>query len=345
MPKPTRHDAARPVCSLALAAALLSPTGAFALDTAPPQRLTLPRAQGEPAERCVATQAAADGVSILLEQTFADPFDTLELQGSERWTPHYDGGFDAPSGRWPGADWLSKRTLQGNQEQQIYVDPAYRGKGPAPLYLNPFRLHDGVLSIVAERTPAPLRELLHGFEYTSGLLTSRASLVQRYGYFEIRARIPAGKALWPAFWLLPADKSWPPELDILEVVGQQAELIVSTAHWVGADGKRASSGCRTRKPEAPTGFHHYGALWTPESITYYFDREPVAHLTTPPGMDKPMFMLMNLAVGGNMVGKADADTPLPARFEIDFVAAYALPGQASCQPRRAAQEVNACSPR
>lgn len=312
----------------------------------PPARLSLPSAQGTPGERCAATQRAPGPAPLQLEQTFADTFDTLDLQGSDRWIPHYDGGYDPNGGRWLGYDWLPKRTLPNNKEQQIYVDPAYRGKGQKALGLNPFRVKDGVLSIVAERIPDALRETLHDFEFMSGVLTSRASLVQRYGYFEMRARMPAGKALWPAFWLLPADKSWPPEIDIVELVGQQPELVVTTTHWVGPDGKHSSSGCRTRKPETTTGFHTYGALWTAEHITYYFDREPIAHMKTPPGMDRPMYMLLNMGVGGNMVGRADADTPLPASYDIDFVAAYALPGQPPpCQPRRAAQDVNACNPR
>jgi beta-glucanase (GH16 family) len=169
--------------------------------------------------------------------------------------------------------------------------------------------------------------------------------VQRYGYFEMRARIPAGKALWPAFWLLPADKSWPPEIDILEVVGQQADLMVTTTHWTGSDGKRQASGCRTSLPSASSAFHLFGALWTPERIVYYIDREPVAQLATPPGVDKPMYLLLNLAVGGNMVGRADDQTPLPASYDIDWVTAYTLPGHPPCEPRRSAAEVNRCDAR
>jgi beta-glucanase (GH16 family) len=225
------------------------------------------------------------------------------------------------------------------------VDPSYRGTAPQPLGLNPFRVNGGVLSIVAQRTPPEFRPFLYDFEFTSGVLTTRASLVQRYGYFEMRARIPAGKALWPAFWLLPADKSWPPEIDILEVVGQQPDLMVTTTHWVGADGKHQSSGCRTRVADAATSFHLFGVLWTPERIVWYIDRDPVAQLTTPAGLDKPMYLLLNLAVGGKMVGPADDLTPIPASFEVDWVAAYTLPGHPACEPRRSAQESQTCQTR
>jgi hypothetical protein len=58
-----------------------------------------------------------------------------------------------------------------------------------------------------------------------------------------------------------------------------------------------------------------------------------------------MYILLNLAVGGNMVGRADAETPLPARFDIDWVAAYTLPGHPACEPRRSAQESQTCQTR
>lgn len=113
-------------------------------------------------------------------------------------------------------------------------------------------------------------------------------------------------------------------MDIVEVVGQQPELIVSTAHWTDAAGNHKASGCRTRLPTTDQEFHLYGALWTPEKITYFIDRQPVAEISTPPGMDKPMYMLLNLAVGGKMVGRADEDTPMPAKYDIDWVSAYQI---------------------
>ena len=260
---------------------------------------------------------------IALQRTFFDDFDDLNLQ-SDRWVPHYDGGYNEKTKQWQGYNWKSKRTLEGNQEQQIYVDPDYKGSSVSPLGLNPFLLDNGILSIVAQKTPPKFKKMLYGYEYISGVLTSRQSFVQKYGYFEMRARIPTGKALWPGFWLLPADKSWPPEIDIVEVVGQQPELIVSTIHYKDDLGNHKSSGCRTKLLSASNEFHLYGALWTPEKITYFIDRKPVAEILTPSNMDKPMYILLNLAVGGNMVGRADEETPMPSEYEIDWVTAYQL---------------------
>ncbi|MGA1803168.1 glycoside hydrolase family 16 protein [Rhizobium sp. HT1-10] len=280
-------------------------------------RLSLPMPSTPGTATCQPAAAASGGPEVHLTQTFNDDFDTLDLTG-DKWTPHYDGDYS----------WMTKRTLQGNKEQEIYVDPGYKGQGRKPLGLNPFKVKDGILSIVGERTPDEFKQALYNYQFTSGVLTTRKSFAQTYGYFEMRAKIPEGKGLWPAFWLLPTDKNkWPPELDILEVVGQQADKMVMTAHWkMGGTGAYQHSGCRVPLTTATSGFHTYGALWQPDRITWYIDRKPVQVLTTPPGYDIPMYMLVNLAIGGKMVGVADEGTPLPAAFEIDRISAYQIDG-------------------
>ena len=71
--------------------------------------------------------------------------------------------------------------------------------------MNPFHQHGGVLDITATPGSNPL-----GLAYNSGVISSQNSFSQLYGYFEIRADLPVGKGLWPTFWLLPVDHSWPP---------------------------------------------------------------------------------------------------------------------------------------
>jgi len=70
----------------------------------------------------------------------------------------------------------------------------------------------------------------------------------------------------------------------------------------------------------------------------------VAQLATPAGVDTPMYMLLNLAIGGGMAGPPDATTPFPSSFDIDWVAAYSLPGNAPCAPKHTATEIDACLP-
>ena len=319
---------------------------AWATDLRPHSTLAITLPAQAPGPKCAAVSgdvSATDKVDVT--QTFHDPFDALDLS-TQRWLPHYDGGFDAAVGKYLGSTWgIVKRTLSGTGEEEVYVDPSFGGTGPAPLGLDPFVIRDGVLHITADRIPEAMRPLLYNRKYYSGALTTRASLVQRYGFFEMRARIPAGQGLWPAFWLIPADKKWPPEIDVLEVVGGQPTLMVTTTHAPNATGGDEHSACRTPLPDATTKFHNFGVLWTPERIVWYIDRVPVAQLATPAGVDKPMYMLLNLAIGGRMAGPPDATTPLPSSFDIDWVSAYSLPDHPPCDPRHTPAEIDACLPR
>jgi len=267
------------------------------------------------------TGAGCDTVIRLdrLRQTFDEEFDTLRL-----YDPHTQQGVWKTlfaHGPQTGAYAWDSRTLRGNHELEIYVDPGFPGQGQTPLGLNPFSLRDGVLTITADKTPEALKSKLWGYNYTSGVITTQTSFSQRYGYFEIRARFPSGKGVWPAFWLLATDASWPPELDILEQLG--GEDVYQTVH-TAQDGAHEQTGFKIKTPGDVTGFHTYGALWTPDRIVWFIDGRQTATAPTPADMRKPMYILLNLAIGGGMPGDPDGHTPFPARYSIDYVRVYSL---------------------
>lgn len=267
---------------------------------------------GEAPERCRPIGAGdPPGPAVRLAERFRDDFERFDLYGGP-WTPHFaHGAYD---------DWQA-RTLAANDELQLYVDPAYAGIGSQPLGLDPFVLRDGVLGLVARPTPRAALPRLRGFPYVSGMVSSRASFVQRYGYFEIRARLPGGAGLWPAFWLL-APGGWPPEIDAMEARGAPGYAV--HVHW-SEGGARRSSGCDIPLVDGTAAFHDFGVLWTPAAIAFYLDRTPVAWIAAKPGFDRPMYLLANLAVGG-WAGAPDTTTPFPATFAIDRIAAWALAG-------------------
>lgn len=281
-----------------------------------PTALTLEVPSAPADTQCVLTAKGAPMRKIAVSRTFAEPFDRLDMK---RWMPHYDGGYD----------WPVKRTLAGTGEQQFYVDKGYRGTAPRPLGLNPFSVTNGTLTITGDKIPGAALPYLYGRRYMSGLLTTRQSFVQTYGYFEMRGKVPGGQGVWPAFWLLPADKFWPAEIDVIEVRGRTPQTINMTTHWNGGQdtGTNSRSSCTMEVSTSTSAFHDYGVLWEADQITYYIDRRPVGALRTPPGLGKPMYMLVNLALGGRFGGDVDATTPLPARFDVDHIAAYALGGE------------------
>jgi beta-glucanase (GH16 family) len=265
-----------------------------------------------------------------LRRTFHDDFDEHPL-ASGKWVPHYAGGAAWPDARYWGGDGSDvKRKDAWNGEQQIYVDPRYRGRSNAPLGLDPFKIRDGVLSIVARRTPPELKDVLFDNEYISGILTTQGSFSQKYGYFEIRSKIPVGTGVWPAFWLLADDGGWPPEIDALEGRGQQPGDLVMTTLWrIPATGRIESCGFDFTQSDAAAAFHDYGVLWLKDRIIYFIDRKPVSDIRVPIGFDDPMYMIVNLAMGAKYfkgVGFVDGQSPNVVEFEIDRISVYQIDG-------------------
>jgi beta-glucanase (GH16 family) len=314
---------------IALAPALTSAQVPVDLGDAPAQ-LSL-QVAGDPAGAICRRIVIAEHVplmSVPMHLTFHDDFNQHPLS-TGKWTPHYAGGAAWPNARyWGGAGSDFKRKTSANGEQQIYVDPRYAGRGHVRLGLNPFKVHDGVLSITATRTPPELKPVLFDNEYISGILTTQDSFAQKHGYFEIRARIPIGTGVWPAFWLLANDGGWPPELDVMEGRGEEPGAVVMTTHWRHPDTQKIES-CEENftVPTAPNEFHDYGALWERDRITYFIDRKPVADIRVPVGFDDPMYMIINLAMGAKYfrgVGFVDAETPDRVAFQIDRVSVYQI---------------------
>jgi beta-glucanase (GH16 family) len=249
-----------------------------------------------------------------LRLSFEDQFDTLRLRQNDAgvWSTTF------------GYGGIANRTLTSNGELQLYVEPGFTGSGDVPLGFEPFEIRQGVLRIKADRVPRRIARRMWNYRYASGLITTRESFSQTYGYFEIRTRLPAGDGMWPAFWLLPAGGGWPPEIDVLEHLGRDPHTV-----YVGLKTREGHGGgvLAISVPSATRSFHTYGVLWTRDHVTWYVDGFEVRRRPTPADMHEPMFMLVNLAVGGAWAGAPDRRTPFPMIMEVDYVRAYALAGE------------------
>ena len=245
-----------------------------------------------------------------LQLTFSDEFDTLNLWNASTggtWKTWYGGGTYKSN--------LDNRTLRGNGELEIYVDPQLKGTGTTELGLNPFSLDKGVLTITATNTPDAAEAALWGYDYMSGALTTRGTWGQTYGYFEARLQLPDDKGAWPAFWLMPTDGSWPPEIDIMEAYG--TEQAVQTLH-TKQSGSHTQSYTKTFVDGATTGMHTYGVLWTEDKLTWYIDGVVVKTADTPDDMHKPFYMMVNLAVSPGTTGA------LHSEYKIDYIRAFSI---------------------
>ena len=171
--------------------------------------------------------------------------------------------------------------------------------------------------------------------YTSARLQSNNKVELKYGRVEARMQIPRGQGIWPAFWMLGADfpqTSWPAsgEIDIMENVGKEPHRIYGTVHGPGYSGGSGITGAYQHPQNwafADT-FHTYAVDWKPGSITWSVDGNVFHQVTTSRVggnawvFDKPYFLILNVAVGGQWPGYPDGSTQLPQQMKVDYVRVY-----------------------
>lgn len=191
------------------------------------------------------------------------------------------------------------------------------------------QVKNGQLRITARKERLTKTDDYGGQKYSSARLTTNGKASWTYGYFEIRAKLPCGKGTWPAFWMLGPDHiPWPDngEIDIMEQVGKEPDKITGTIH-TATSAKTIGIGGETAIKDACKSYHTYETLWTPKKISigvdgqYYFEyrNDSKGKATWP--FDTPHYLLINLAIGGDMAGKVD-DRIFPVNLDIDYVRVY-----------------------
>lgn len=248
-------------------------------------------------------------VATLTNLVMADEFDVSGAPDPNLWT--YDLGDGSAQGI-PG--W-------GNNELQVYTSDAQN-----------VEVQNGLLVITARENP--------GGGYTSARIKTQGLFDQRYGRFEARIKVPLGKGLWPAFWMLGNDcdsNPWPGcgEIDIMEYLGDDPTRIFGTVHGPGySGGESVSKEYQLVGDRFDTGFHVFGIEWGPNYINYYVD--DVLYNSITPALiddetggegtwvfnDRPFYIILNIAVGGNLPGNPDANTTFPQRMLVDYVRVY-----------------------
>lgn len=212
----------------------------------------------------------------------------------------------------------------GNQELQMYTDRPCN-----------VRVEDSKLILEAHRGEINIAGALRDF--SSGRVRTKHRGDWTYGRFEIRAKIPEGRGLWPAIWLLPTDDhygTWAAsgEIDVMENKGHQPRTVSGALHFGGAwPGNKCVDHVTRRMPWQPKfsdGFVSYTLDWQRDRIRWLIDdqvvreRVPEEWRTNEGGnapFDRRFHLLLNLAVGGTFGGPPDAQTPFPAAMEIDWV--------------------------
>ncbi len=174
--------------------------------------------------------------------------------------------------------------------------------------------------------------------YTSARLQTDGRFTQKYGRFEARIKLPAGRGLWPAFWLLGdsiGSVGWPEcgEMDILELAGSKPAKVNGSMHGPGYSGVGAFTGSyELGSGRFADDFHLFTLEWSAEGVRWLVDghqytsrtRAKIEDLGADWVFDQPMYMILNLAVGGLYDGVPDASTPFPSQMLVDYVSVSAL---------------------
>jgi beta-glucanase (GH16 family) len=233
---------------------------------------------------------------------------------SYQWTQVWADEFNGPAGSGPDpSKWMFDVGANGwgNHELEDYTRDNVFLDGHGRLVIRAIRLDSG--------------------KCTSGRIKTQGLFEVQYGKIEARIKIPHGQGMWPAFWMLGKDIStpgagWPRsgEIDIMENVGKEPSIVHGTVHGPGYSGGKGISAAHALR--GSDKFHVYGVEWSADSIEFSVDGKAytkVTHASLPAGaewvFDKPFFLLLNLAVGGDWPGNPNSATRFPQSMEVDWV--------------------------
>lgn len=248
---------------------------------------------------------------LMISPSLLKAEDALDLTA---YTSTFEENFDSLSvSAWgeTKSRWIAHTPWNGDFGAASFSDPADGF---------PFTTAGGILRIEAKRDAQGV--------WRAGLLSAvnprGEGFSQKFGYFEARMKLPPGKGVWPAFWLIGLDRSaFTAEIDVLEYYGRAPHEFSSGYHiWRESHGgTNQSDGYWTTVPEGSlsTEFHTWGVDIGPKRTTIYFDRKAVWGFDTPPEFHMPFFPLVNLALGA---GWPIDETPDPSFLYVDYIHVY-----------------------
>lgn len=188
----------------------------------------------------------------------------------------------------------------------------------------------GNLNIVAKK------ESYNGRSYTSGRIITKGKQEFQYGRYDVRAKLPKGKGIWPAIWMLGANDTsvgWPScgEIDIMELKGSNPYNFLTTMHFGTSTATHQYKGSSYTLPGTASGdlstdFHVYSVVRGQNKMDFYIDGQSYYSFSTgdasPYPFNNPFYGILNVAVGGDFDGNPDASTTFPQTMQVDYVRFY-----------------------
>ncbi len=259
------------------------------------------------------------------------------IQNNGIWLPTDNSGYSTPLS-YPGYalvwnDEFSANTLDLSVwNQEIGNGSNGWGNNELEYYTNSTKntfLSNGNLVIEARK------ETTGSFNYTSGRMTTQGKKDFRFGRIDIRAKLPVGKGIWPALWMLGSNINtvgWPAsgEIDIMELIGTYPSRVHGTMHWKPVSGTNVNKGGSydLSSGNFSSKFYVFSIIWEEDKVRWYVDdqlyftftKADVGAANYP--FNASEFFLFNVAVGGNWPGPPDASTIFPQRMFVDYVRVF-----------------------
>lgn len=262
--------------------------------------------------------------SLLLVMMVGCETDNVQTLEKRNWQLVWSDEFNGAAGVSPDA---------AKWEFDIGVGPNNDGWGNAELEYYTNRPVNASLDGNGNLAITARRELYSGSAFTSARIKTMGLFQQTYGRFEARIKTPWGPGIWPAFWLLGSELEtvgWPQcgEIDIMEVRGQKPDIMNGTLHGPGySGGASISKSFALENDRFDVDFHLFAVEWGSDYIDFFVDNTLYQRLT-PDNVkgewvfDKPFFLILNVAVGGNYLGFPTNQTPFPQTMFVDYVKVY-----------------------
>jgi beta-glucanase (GH16 family) len=258
---------------------------------------------------CASPTLHSSATPTLLPTPSNTPDPSLMLPGYRLvWNDEFNGTQLDPS------KWYVVNSLGSKQQQGCCLNYSYS----SVITPDQAQVHDGMLTITTERNTGG------GPAYKTGAITTETlsdipTFTFTYGRIDIRARLPRGRGVWPAMWLVTSPATAPAsyEIDIMEMLGEDPHTLYQVVHH-GQDREY----CSDKGPDYSQAFHIFTLDWEPGKLTWAIDGQTLCTATrlVP---SQPMYIIINTALSDGNWGEAvSSSTPLPQTFKIDYVRVY-----------------------
>lgn len=176
------------------------------------------------------------------------------------------------------------------------------------------QISNGIMSLNIQK------EQYKDFPYTTGAITTLNKIHFKYGKIFVRAKLPKGKGLMPAIWMLPADGKSFPEIDIAEIIGQEPRQLWNVVHWEENGEKRRVYNLTKTQADLTESYHIYGLEWTKDKMVWTLDGVKTCESDYSPQTD--MYLYISTTVGGVWSGNPLPNQEFPQALCVDYVKYY-----------------------